>query len=36
VDAFKAADDFIAEEERQGKYVPGDTEEEETSELDFF
>jgi len=26
--AFKAADDFIAEEERQGKYVPGDTEEE--------
>jgi len=28
-DAFQAADDIIAEEERQGNYVPGDTSEEE-------
>jgi len=28
-DSFKAADDIIAEEERQGNYVPGDTTEEE-------
>jgi len=28
-DAFQAADDIIEEEERQGNYVPGDTDEEE-------
>jgi len=28
IGAFKKADDFIEEEERQGNYVPGDTEEE--------
>jgi len=28
-DAYKAAEDLIAEEDRQGNYVPGDTTEEE-------
>jgi len=28
VKSFKDAEDFIAEEERQGNYMPGDTEEE--------
>jgi len=30
--SFKAADDLIAEEERQGNYVPGETDEEESDE----
>jgi len=29
VDAYQAADDLLAEEARQGNYMPGDTEEEE-------
>jgi hypothetical protein len=31
-DSFKAAEDLIAEEERQGNYVPGETSSEEDAE----
>ena len=32
IKSYKAAEDVIAEEEKQGNYVPGDTDEEEDDE----